>query len=100
MIHGGPMFLGTPCVISELYIHSHSSSLRLEPWKPHSPTAGKEITHAHIHAFCVINNTKNIVSKTTLMKCQLSLGYPHPCWVICILQEFVWKHACCSLKYA
>lgn len=47
---------------------------RLGPWQPHSLTAGKEIAHAQIHTSCVINNTKNIVSKTTLMKCQLSVG--------------------------
>lgn len=41
----------------------------------HNLTAsGKKIAHAQICTSSVLNNTKNIVSKTTLMKCQLSLG--------------------------
>lgn len=67
-----------------------------------------DIAWAQICTSCVWDNTENIVSKTTLMKCQLSLVlnsykkhcYTHSCWAICIPQQFVWKHACCSLKYA
>lgn len=34
----------------------------------------QRIAHTQMCTFCVLNNTKSIVSKTTLMKCQLSLG--------------------------
>lgn len=40
----------------------------------HSLTALEKIAHAQMCTSSVLNNTKNIVSKTTLMKCQLSLG--------------------------
>lgn len=46
----------------------------LATWQPHNLTASQEIAHAQMCTSCVLNNTKNIVSKTTLMKCQLSLG--------------------------
>lgn len=46
----------------------------IEPWQLHNLTAPQEIAHAQLCTSCVLNNTKDIVSKTTLMKCQLSLG--------------------------